>query len=219
MELQETRRYILDILKQHGDCTVDEIVQALSQRLERPITTVTVRHHLERLRAEGLVNAPEIRRRNSPGRPQYVYSLSAKATDYFPNNYAGFAESLLAQIKQQLPQGAVNTILEGMAEDLAYNAGIPRSASLELRLTRTVDYLNEQGYLASYEAAEGGFVLSTTNCPYERVACNHAEVCQFDLRLISSLLGVVPRFLGSLRGGDEACQYFIPQQNSPATEV
>lgn len=210
MEIQETRRDILDILKQQQECTVEDIVAALEAKQGKSITTVTVRHHLERLRAENLVKAPEIRRRSSPGRPQHVYKLDEKAYEYFPNNYAGFADGLLNQMKAHLPTGEVNVILEDMASDMAARAGIPRGASIAMRLGRTVDYLNKQGYAAQFRETDGGFLLVTCNCPYERIAETHSELCTFDLRLVSALLGVVPRFVGSQREGDSNCQYFIP---------
>lgn len=211
MELQETRRYILEILRERGECTVDQIVQALTQKLDRSITTVTVRHHLDRLRAEDLVKSPEIRRRNAPGRPQYTYTLTAKAAEYFPNNYAGFADRLLREMKQHLPSAQINVILEDMASHMAGEAAISAHLPLEQRLQQVVSHLNEQGYCAEYESAEGGFLLVTTNCPYDRLSSNHAEVCTFDLQLVSSMLGIVPRFMGNLREGNHACQYFIPQ--------
>jgi DeoR family transcriptional regulator, suf operon transcriptional repressor len=210
VEIQETRRDILDILKQKHECTVEEIVTALSERLDKRITTVTVRHHLERLRAENLVKAPEIRRRSSPGRPQYVYCLTEKAFEYFPNNYAGFANSLLSQMKSQLGLNGVNVILEDMADTMAAEAGIPHTAALTARLNHTVDYLNEHGYEAAWEETSGGYLLTASNCPYERVVEQHGELCTFDLRLVASLLGVVPRYVSNLRQGDHACQYFIP---------
>lgn len=213
MELQETRRYILDILKRKHECTVDDIVVALSERLSRNITTVTVRHHLERLRAEGLVNAPEIRRRNAPGRPQYIYSLSPRAFEFFPNNYAGFADSLMSELKEQLPQPQVNVILEDMADSMAARAGISKELPLRVRLGQVVNYLNEQGYVATWEETPDGYLLTTTNCPYERVAGSHEELCTFDMRLVASLLGVVPRMVGSVRDGGTACQYFVPNSS------
>lgn len=216
MEIQETRRFILEILKDHKECTVEEIVSALAERLNRDITTVTVRHHLERLRADNLVNAPEIRRRNTPGRPQYIYSLAPQAYEVFPNNYAGLAQGLLTQLKSHVPPKAVNVILEGMADDLADQAGIPAGLPLEKRLQFTVDYLNKQGYVAHYESTPDGFILSTTNCPYEKVAGSHEEPCHFDLRLVASLIGVVPRFVGSVREGSSACEYFIPSEEANA---
>ena len=209
MELQETRRHILEILKEQGECTVDGIVEALSARLNRAITTVTVRHHLERLRAEDLVKPPQIRRRNTPGRPQYVYVLSPRALEYFPSNYAGLAGGLLEQLKRSLPPNQVNVIMEGMADTMAVAARIP-DAPMPVRLDYIVQYMTDQGYVASWEKTDEGYVLSTSNCPYERVAGSHEEICGFDLRLVSAMLGTVPRFINRLREGSEACQYLIP---------
>lgn len=211
VELQETRRFILEILKQQKECTVEAIVQYLAEKLQRPITTVTVRHHLDRLRAEDLVNAPEIRRRNSPGRPQYIYTLTAKAEDYFPNNYANFTDHLLLQLKQHLPPENVNVILQDMAHSMASEADLIPQAPLVKRVEQVVAHLNAQGYCAFWDHTEGGYLVATTNCPYERVANHHEELCQFDIHLMTALLGgIVPRFMGRLREGDPACQYFIP---------
>jgi predicted ArsR family transcriptional regulator len=101
--MQPTRQHILEILKESGEATVDEIVTALSERIG-DITAVTVRHHLEILRGDGLVSAPAVRRRTTPGRPQHVYSLTDKALELFPNNYRNLAEELLFQLKSHLPK-------------------------------------------------------------------------------------------------------------------
>ncbi|NJL96160.1 MAG: ArsR family transcriptional regulator [Anaerolineae bacterium] len=208
MEIQETRRHILEVLKERGECTVDEIVEALSVRRTGRISTVTVRHHLERLRADELVKPPQVRHRSTPGRPQYVYALSERALDYFPNNYAGLASGLLDELKRTLPTEQVNVILEGMAEHMAHSANIP-NASLSVRLDYAVAFLSDRGYQAAWHRAEDGFVLETSNCPYEQVAGCHAEMCAFDLRLMSALLGVRPRFLSKLRDGADSCRYLI----------
>ena len=84
--MQETRRQILDILKAAGEATVDEIVEALHERRGKDITAVTVRHHLIRLQEDQLIAAPQLRHRNTPGRPQHIYALTEKATAQFPNN-------------------------------------------------------------------------------------------------------------------------------------
>lgn len=208
--LQETRRYILDILKEQEACTVEDIVAALSERLNRGITTVTVRHHLERLRAENLVSQPQIRRRSGPGRPQYVYSLTPQALAYFPSNIAQLADQMFTQVKRHLPSEQVNVILEGMADEIAAGADIPPDAPIDERLASAVEYLNEQGYDAHFEVTEDGYLLTTCNCPYERIVGKHDELCGFDLRLMTSILGVVPRFVGNMQSGHSNCQYFVP---------
>src|SRR5215218_5532634 len=113
--MQETRRLILEVLRSRGEATVEEVVVALTERINHDITAVTVRHHLDILRSEDLVTAPVIRHRNTPGRPQHVYALTEKALEYFPNNYQNLASNLLNQMKSMLPGGQVNVILEQMA--------------------------------------------------------------------------------------------------------
>lgn len=209
MELQETRRHILEILREKTACTVEEIGEALSERLGKKFTTVTVRHHLERLRAEDLVKPPQVLRRNSPGRPQYLYELSAHALDYFPSNYASLASNLLQQIKKALPGDQVNVILEGVAGEMAAAANIP-PGSIEERLDHVVQYLSQHGYDAHWQATDGGYLLTTTNCPYASITDEHAELCGMDLRLMASMLGTVPRLKSTVLKGNVDCQYFIP---------
>ena len=81
--MQETRQHILEILREIGQATVDDVVRALCER-RGEITAVTVRHHLTRLQEDGLITAPELRHRNTPGRPQHVYKLTEKAQQHFP---------------------------------------------------------------------------------------------------------------------------------------
>ncbi|MBZ0309271.1 MAG: ArsR family transcriptional regulator [Anaerolineae bacterium] len=210
MELQETRRHIVEILKERGECTVDDLVNDLKDRLQRPITTVTIRHHLDKLQAEGLIEPPQVRRRETPGRPQYVYTLSSRGKDYFPNNYAGLAEELLTQLKHHLPRQQINVIIENVADRMASSAQIP-DAPMPQKLDRVVAYMNQKGYTAAWEQTDGGFILTTINCPYERVASSHAEVCEIDFRLVASMLGILPRLMGRASQGHECCQYFVPQ--------
>jgi predicted ArsR family transcriptional regulator len=206
--MQQTRRHILDILKEHKEATIDEIVAELSDRIGK-ITAVTVRHHLEILRGDGLVAAPTVRRRSAPGRPQYVYTLTERAADMFPNNYQGLASGLLEQLKQQLPAEKVEAILDGIAENMINAAMVP-DAPIEIRLDHVVAFLNNNGYTASWSRARDGHTLSVINCPYEQVSCGNAEVCKMDKKLIEGLVGVPARRV-SWRWEDDrdACIYLV----------
>src|SRR4051812_34486121 len=110
--MQQTRQLILETLHERGEATVDEIVQAVRERINHDITAVTVRHHLDILRSEELVTAPRVRRRRTPGRPQHVYGLTDKALEHFPNNYQHLTDVLLNQLKASLPASQVNVIIE-----------------------------------------------------------------------------------------------------------
>lgn len=207
--MQQTRRHILDIIKRRGQVTVDDIVDDLQKR-GGAITAVTVRHHLKLLQQDDLVTSPELRRRNTPGRPQYIYTLTEKARTHFPNNYERLAVGLMNQLRQHLPPEGVNVVLEGVADHLAGEFCVP-DCSFEQRLDLIVDYLDENGYDAFWESSAEGYVLHTSNCPYHHlVEGTDNDLCAMDLRLVGLLLGVVPRRVDRISQGCETCSYLIP---------
>jgi predicted ArsR family transcriptional regulator len=208
--MQETRRFILEILRRRRQATVDDIVAEL-QKQRGSITAVTVRHHLKLLQEEDLITSPEMRRRSSPGRPQYIYTLTDKAREHFPNNYQRLAEGLLEELQKHLPPEGVNVILEGVANQMAEEAYIPEG-ELTDRLDVAVDYLTDKGYEAHWEQSTDGYVLFTSNCPYHHISERNVALCEMDMRLISSLLSVVPRRITRVVDGDETCSYLIPEK-------
>jgi DeoR family transcriptional regulator, suf operon transcriptional repressor len=208
--MQSTRRHILDILREQGEATVEEIVAQLQTRRGKDITAVTVRHHINLLQQEQLLTAPQLRRRSTPGRPQYVYHLTSKGRELFPNNYEHLAANLIQQMERSLPPETVNVIFEGVIESMAANAGIG-DVPLKQRLTRAVAYLNEHGYNASCETCSEGYMLFTRNCPYHGIAETTGTLCNMDMRLVATLIGVVPRLVSRVTDGDSVCSYLIPE--------
>lgn len=209
--MQETRQRILDILKQRQQATVDDIVAQLRSQNDKHITAVTVRHHLGVLHEEGFVTEPELRHRSSPGRPQNVYMLTDKAHGLYPNNYPQLVSALLEQLEKHLPPGGINVVMEGVAENIAGSFEVNLDGlAYDQRLDLIVSYLNERGYAATWEVGAEGYILHTRNCPYHVVAQSTESLCAMDMRLITSLVGVVPRRLSRISSGDESCAYLIP---------
>lgn len=210
--MQETRRQILEILRERGEATVEDIVNDLRKRRGDSITAVTVRHHLKHLQQEdNLVSEPQMRHRATPGRPQHIYTLTEKAIAAFPNNYQRLAAGLIDQMQTQLGPDHVNVILEGVADNMAHEASIPQG-SLPERLGAVVDYLNQHGYDANWEETADGYLLHTLNCPYHHLTDKTDALCHMDMRLVASLLGVVPRMQSRIAGGENRCSYLIPAQ-------
>jgi predicted ArsR family transcriptional regulator len=201
--VQQTRQLILNYLKQHGQATVDELAEMLK------LTTVTVRHHLDILRSEGLVSEPEVKHRSSPGRPQYTFSLTVKASAHFPKQYASLAANVLAELKATAPR-AVNVIFEGVANRLGAEAAPPAPGdSIPKRLNRAIAFLNERGYVAHWERASQGYLLHTNNCPYAGLPDEHPELCGMDSALVSRLLGLPVECTGRLAEGAGSCAYLV----------
>lgn len=203
--MQKTRQKIIDYLRKNGQATVDELSEALDN-----LTAVTVRHHLDVLRSDGLVAQPEVQHRVTPGRPKYIYQLTDKAEQMFPRNLSTLASSMVDQIKRSLPREQANVIFEGVADHMAstLEAG-PAGETLEARLDRVVDHLTDHGYEAHWEKSEAGYLLHTCNCPYSGVADEHDDLCLIDMRYISKLLGRVPRRTLHIPEGDTTCSYLI----------
>ncbi len=203
--MQKTRQKILDYLKQHGEATVDELSALLDD-----LTPVTVRHHLDVLRGEDLIEAPEIRHSTSPGRPKYVYRLTEKAERLFPNNLQNMLTYLLDEMKRSLNKQQIEEILQGVARRMAATSAFSLNyETMEAKLDRLVAQLSEYGYMASWENRPEGFVLLANNCPYAGVAEKHPEMCSVDLSYISMMLGITPKSLSHQATGDIQCSYLV----------
>jgi len=212
--MQKTRQQILDILNHHGQATVQEIAEQLREQRGDNITAVTVRHHLNLLQKQELITAVDTRQQNKPGRPQHIYELTDHAHNHLPSNYQQLTTSLIKQLQQQMQPPEVNVIFEGIADSMAAQAQAESIARLSTtqRLEVVVEYLNSHGYDAMWEDDKEGYLLHTSNCPYHDVAKDNDVLCQMDLRLISSLMGVVPRRLSRVSCGEATCSYLFPYE-------
>ena len=203
--MQATRQRILELLRDAHVLTVEE----LAEKLE--LTPVTVRHHLDILKTEGLVEVPEVRRRDAPGRPQYTFQLTPAALAFFPKNYQLFTNLMLSEIRDSMPQEQMERILSGVAVRMAAEANIPGpEAPAEERLQAAVDFLNSRGYVAEWERElDGTYVLRTHNCPYHEVSQQNTELCSMDLKLVTQLLGAETTRRERISTGGSCCSFVL----------
>jgi predicted ArsR family transcriptional regulator len=213
--MQVTRGHILKILQERGHATVEELSEQLG------LTSATIRHHLDTLRGEGLIETPTIRRRLTPGRPQYVYTLSEAANQHFPKNYSGLANMMLTEMKERLGTAQLDQVLQSMASRVASEfPPAPPDETFDRRVERAIAFLNEKGYMARCTQDENGYTMQVTNCPYRDVAHTHTQLCQLDLSLITRLLGVTPRRSEHIAEGEDTCTYHFtaPATSDPAAQ-
>ncbi len=181
--MQSVRRRITEILKENGSATVAELADELG------MAQVSVRHHLDILIGEDLVELTGVRRRDGAGRPSQVYALTPNATTLFPQRNAQLAASVLAEMKAVLPEDEVTLILLRVAERTAAEAPRPReNQTLEERLDEVAGFLTQKGYSARWESCDGHYELHACNCPYSGVAEEHPELCMMDNAMIARLL-------------------------------
>jgi predicted ArsR family transcriptional regulator len=202
--VQSVRRRITEILKENGTATVAELANQLG------MAQVSVRHHLDILVGEDLVEQTGVRRRDGAGRPSQVYALTKNALSLFPQRNAQLASSVLTELKAVLPEEEVAQLLVRIAERAVSEAPRPREGqTVEERLDQVADFLTQKGYSARWEACDGFFELHACNCPYSGVAEQHPELCLMDHAMIQGLLPDAERSQSQIIDGSTRCAYIL----------
>lgn len=202
--MQATRERILNILKERGKATVQELSATLD------LTTVTIRHHLDTLQREKLVAAPTVLHRKAPGRPQHVYRLTEEASDFFPKRYEPLIDLMLVELHKHLSREEIHDLMVRIGQRMAEEAAIPVGATFEERVAVAVEFMDRRGYMAHWDKGENKqYLIHIANCPYEGVARQHREVCTIDRTLLTELLGPELATMKRLGAPPHYCTYII----------
>ena len=203
--MSTTRDLVMKTLLTRQRCTINELAEAVG------INPISVRHHVTKLEAGGLVTSEE--ERHGVGRPRRLYYLTDKGMEQFPTRYLHLTIRLLAQIKERLPQPMVNDLFVQVADDLLadYSSDLELDdLPLEERLDIVQDLLRGEGFTMEWERKEDGFHIRESSCPYYHVGQTHPEICAIDQTLISNVLSVPVKKEKCILDGDPYCQYIVP---------
>jgi predicted ArsR family transcriptional regulator len=200
----DSRSRILEFLKRHGSGSVADLSRGLG------LTPVTIRHHLEALMADDLVEEPSPRRRPGPGRPEMAYRLAPSADSHLPRNYGELCACLVRELEGE-PGSAVGSALAAAGAALGHSVAETWKEHHGDRRKAVLAVLERRGYLPSWENAEGVPSLVLCNCPYLEVARTTPGMCQFDLGLIESVLGSRVRLEASIAAADPACRFHLTE--------
>lgn len=200
---RSTREKVMHTLLTQQRCTINEIAGSVE------INPISVRHHITKLQADGLVDSAE--ERHGVGRPRRVYFLTEAGREHFPTRYLRLTLRLLEQLKETLPASVVNQLFIQMAHDLAseYESHLT-NLTIEQRLDLTKKLLVTEGFNVDWELKGDHYQIRETNCPYYHIGQNHPEVCSVDQTLISTILSVPAEKIQCMLNGDAHCTYLIP---------
>ena len=205
------RAEVLRIIQRMGSASIKELEASTG------VTTTAVREQVAHLLHEELIQATRVR--GEVGRPYYVYSLTAKAHELFPKDYATLAGLLLEEtLAMHGPEGLrmlLNRVSRRLGEKLA--GSTQDSKELNQKLLGLVAALGETGMEVSMQpitdgqAADGSFVLKSHSCPYFEVARNHREICDMESEMLQDLLGpgVEVRLGTRIVEGGCACDFHV----------
>lgn len=207
MQEASTRRVILEFLKKNCDSEVKAIAGFCG------LTSMAVRRHLLRLRAEGLVQARTERR--PQGRPAGLYSLTEFGDAQFPRDYAGLAADLLSALKALDGESKIKEVFRKRHAALtARYAARLKGKGFEARVRETAAILTECGYMAEASPSErGAYLLTEHNCAIPSVARSFPAACKQELRLIRNLAAGEVMRVAHLLEGDRHCAYRITERS------
>jgi DeoR family suf operon transcriptional repressor len=212
--MSTTRDLVLKTLLTDQRCTIKDLAEAVG------INPISVRHHVTKLEAAGLVTFEE--ERHGVGRPRRLYFLTEKGMEQFPTRYLRLTERLLAQIKETLPEKSVKELFSHVAENLIndYSSDLKLAdLPLEERLDIVKDLLIGEGFTMDWEKKDDGYHLRESSCPYYHIGQTHPEICAVDHTLISNILSVPVEKIGCILDGDACCTYVVTTEVSPEAET
>lgn len=179
-----TKRQILDLLIR------EELnAQELAERLE--VSPAAVRQHLATLRVAGLV----VRGKGDPqpGRPAWVYALSALARRAYPKRYDVLASGLVQVLMDRHGEAAALELVATAARRVARRVREEMPIdSPERRWELLLAWLEETFALEAQAEtpAAGRRRIVIHHCPFQDVAADRPRVCgTFLATLIGEVLG------------------------------
>jgi len=211
--MSTTRELVLKTLLTRQRCSINELAEAVG------INPISVRHHITKLEATGMVTSEE--ERHGVGRPRRLYFLTEKGMEQFPTRYLRLTVRLLAQLKETLPESMVSDLFSQVADDLIddYASELDiENLPIEERLNIVKDLLRSEGFTMEWERKDDGIHIRESSCPYYHVGQTHPEVCAVDQTLISNVLSVPVEKIKCILDGDSHCTYVVPLLDTPKSQ-
>jgi predicted ArsR family transcriptional regulator len=211
-EAKNTRERVLRTLLARERCTINELAEAVE------INPISVRHHIVKLEAEGLVTSEE--ERHGVGRPRRLYFLTEGGHEQFPTRYIRLTMRLLEQLKGAATPAFIRNLFTQMAEDMAsdYRSEV-RDLPIEGKLELVRQLLTREGFNVDLEIHGDQYLIRESSCPYFHVGQDHPEVCSVDQTLISAILDIPAQKVQCLLHGDSVCTYVIPRDVIHETDI
>lgn len=198
--MKSTRERIIQTLLLNPNSTINDLAEAVD------INTISVRHHITSLQADGLVLAQE--ERHGVGRPRLVYSLTESGAELFPTRYLRLVNQLFTQLKNRLTKKEMEKLLTQIALEITSGYGEKiRDLPIDQKLDAIQKFLLKEGFLIEWAKEGSDYIISEISCPFYHVSQAHPEVCVIDRVILSKLLSAPVKRVKCILNGDNLCSY------------
>ncbi len=191
---------LLNLLRKRGSAGISELVESLG------VTATAVRQRLNRLMEEDLICREEVVR-GGRGRPSHRYQLTDKGLRASGNNYADLVDVLWAEIRSIDDPTIRAGLLKRIAMQLAERAGEIPGDTLEEKMQRLADLMQERHIPFEVDKSGDLPVLTAVACPYPELVEHDKSICAMERMLFSEVLGETMKLTDCRPHGDSCCSF------------
>ncbi len=201
---------VLGFVHGHREAKVIQIAEALH------LGPVAVRHHLDRLRADGLVDVRV--ERHGVGRPALIYFATEEAEELSGRTYLKVISRLLRHLEKTETDEAgsgvrhesLTRVSTGIAAEIAadHEAEI-RGSTLEERVAEVSRALEREGIVDRWSKEGDVYKIVNDECPYLPLAGMNHAACNWDRECIELLVGAPVEQVRRIVDGAPICEYTI----------
>lgn len=196
------QRLLRQLLHAADGCAVDDLCQSLR------VSHNAVRQHLTALTRHGYVE--RVQSRQTGGRPQARFALTARGRELFPRNYGAIAAALLAQLHARLGDEEAGALLHELGTTVAGAQPALQPGDGPDGMARALaERLDGLGYEAVAARHGGDWQVEAFNCVFHALARQHPQVCKFDLAYLEAASGRRIHHMECIVRGGHVCRFRI----------
>lgn len=200
--LGDTQRRLLAAVKRRGRSSISELAEQFD------LSAGTLREHLNALSARGFMQRIGTRRQG-PGRPEILYSLTERGEDLFPSGESELLGELVRHLLDTDQFAVLERFFEARIEERREQTrDLLDGVVGEARLETVARVFDEAGFLAEVANGEQGEpLLRLCHCPLRTVVEQTRLPCRAEGQLLEELVGEKLERIEYIPDGDSACAY------------
>jgi predicted ArsR family transcriptional regulator len=168
------------------------------------------RQHLQHLLQSNLVEST--RRSEGVGRPALYWHLTDTAVTRFPDTHAELSQQMIDAIRTTLGDAALNRVVATSQRQMEsrYAAAIDGARRIATRLERLANARTADGYMATVERTDDGWLFVENHCPICAAATQCQGFCAGELAMFKRLLdGAAVERTEHIVSGARRCAYRV----------
>jgi predicted ArsR family transcriptional regulator len=194
-----TSEKIYNYIRSHPKVTANELSKLLM------LTKADIRYHLARLIKLGLITKKEISFRQGAGRPGYYYAI---AIEDLISGYPLLARVCLNVMTNERDRSNLMPLSQKAAEEISRNFGGSQKSGAEL-ISAAIQFLNQLGYQATWEARPAHPIVLLKKCPYLDLAATQPMLCMMDTSLLENITGWTPTLQQNMNNPSNPTPYCL----------